>query len=175
MSKTFKTEAIILRKRSLPNADKIITLFTQEIGKVNVFAKGIKKITSRRLPHAQSANLITCIIHQKDDRLYLAETSLISGFSQIKKNRIKMNTLYLFFFVMERLLPEHQKEPAVYNLVKRFLIDVSDSRERSDELLQSYTNRALRLLGYSHEEKSFSQLTSFIEEIIHEKIPDIHI
>ncbi|MBI4009495.1 recombination protein O N-terminal domain-containing protein, partial [Candidatus Roizmanbacteria bacterium] len=51
MKRTLKTEAIVLRKRSLPNQDKIVTLFTKELGKLNVFAKGIKKITSRRLPH----------------------------------------------------------------------------------------------------------------------------
>ncbi|MBI4226632.1 DNA repair protein RecO, partial [Candidatus Roizmanbacteria bacterium] len=64
MKRTIKTEAIVLRKRSLPNQDTIVTLFSKKIGKVNAFAKGIKKITSRRLPHVQTANLINAVLYK---------------------------------------------------------------------------------------------------------------
>ncbi len=86
-----------------------------------------------------------------------------------------MNVLYLFFFVVERLLPEHQKEQAVYTLIKRFLIDLSENDRKSNALLESYINNVLHLLGYSHDLKTYQELTSFIEEIIHEKIPVLDI
>ena len=44
LKRTLKTEAIVLRKRSLPNQDVIVTLLTKELGKINTIAKGIKKI-----------------------------------------------------------------------------------------------------------------------------------
>ena len=68
MKRTIKTEAVVLRKRSLPNQDAIVTLFTKELGKINTIAKGIKKITSRRLPHTQTANLINTVIYKKAER-----------------------------------------------------------------------------------------------------------
>lgn len=175
MKRTVKTEAIVLRKKSLPNQDKIITLFTNELGKVTAFAKGIKKITSRRLPHVQTANLINAVFYKKDSRFYLQETNLISGFSQIKNNSHKIQLLYLFLFVVERLLPENQLEEAVYKLVMKFLIDLSESKNQMDSLLTKYLNRVLKLLGYSKEDKSYDELRNAIEEIIHEKIPDLHI
>lgn len=175
MKRTIKTEAIVLRKRSLPNQDTIVTLFSKKIGKVNAFAKGIKKITSRRLPHTQTANLINTILYKKDSRFYLQETNLISGFSQIKKNPHKIQLLYLFLFVVERLLPENQSETAVYDLLMKFLIELSKNDNLDSSLSARYLNKILKLLGYSKEDKSYDELRNAIEEIIHEKIPELYI
>ncbi|OGK12190.1 DNA repair protein RecO [Candidatus Roizmanbacteria bacterium RIFCSPHIGHO2_02_FULL_37_15] len=175
MKRTVKTEAIVLKKRSLPNQDTICSLFSKELGKVNAFAKGIKKITSRRLPHVQTANLIETVLYKKDNNFYLQETTLISGFSQIKKDADKIQILYRFFFVLERLLPENQSEPAVFNLALNFLVELSENSSSDISLLTKYLNNILRLLGYSKEDKPYEEITRTIEEIIHEKIPELHI
>ncbi len=175
MKRTLKTEGLVLRKRPMPNQDKIITIFTKELGKVNVFAKGIKKITSRRLPHVQTANLINSVLYKKNDFFYLQESSLISGFTEIKKDPKKIKNLYLFFFVLERLLPENQPEPPVYNLTKKFLIELSKITKDNTVINTKFLNELLKLLGYSQEIKSFDDIRYIIEEIIHEKLPALDI
>ncbi len=175
MSRTFKTEAIVLKKRSLLNKDSIVTFFTREYGKVRSVAKGIKKITSRRLPHTQTANLLNIVLYNHHDRFYLQESHLISGFSEIKKNRAKMNNLYILLFIIERLLPENQPEIPVYNLTKHYLVDLSKKNDKLDVLLGKYINQIVMVLGYSTEEKPLFQLFSLIEELIHEKIPSFDI
>lgn len=171
--KTIKTEGIVLRKRSLPNQDLIIDFFSKEKGKLIIFAKGIKKITSRRLPHTQTGNLINTVIYKKDDRLYLQETTLISGFSEIKKNQQKMDDLYFILFVVDRLAPENQKEPLLYNVLKKFLIDLSRTAVNDRLLVTRYLNKLLIILGYLHTEKPLDELRAFIENIIEEKLPTI--
>lgn len=175
MTMTVKTEAIVLRKRSLLNKDTIITLFSKDFGKLNVFAKGIRKITSRRLPHTQTGNLINILIHKKDDRLYLQETALISGFTEIKKNQKKINELYFILFVLERLAPENQKETTLYNLAKKFLIDLSLTAVSDRSIVTKYLNKILIILGYLHKEKTLDELRLIIEEIINEKLPEFAI
>lgn len=171
MMKSFKTEGLVLRKRSLPNQDLILDLFSKEKGKLIVFAKGIKKITSRRLPHTQTGNLINTVIYNKDDRFYLQETVLVSGFSEIKKNQQKMDDLYFILFVVDRLAPENQKEPLLYNVLKKFLIDLSLTAVTDRSIVTKYTNKILTLLGYLHKEKPLDELRAFIENIIEEKLP----
>lgn len=175
MAKSIKTEAIVLRKRNLLNRDKLITLFTKELGKINIFAKGIKKITSRRLPHVQTANLINCIIQEKSSIYYLSETVLISGFSKIKKSTEKINDLYIFLFVLERLLPEHQAELEVYILTKKYLKRLSETDHSTKILLTEFLNKLLSLLGYINRNESYYELVAKIEEIIHEKVQDLRI
>jgi len=175
MIRSLKTEAIVLRKKDLLNRDVLISFFSQDLGRLTVFAKGVKKITSRRLPHVQTANLINCVLYKKDERFFLQETSLVSGFSQIKNNQEKMQVLYQLFFAVERLLPDHQPETTVYRLVMKFLIELSNSERAEETLLTKYLNKILKALGYFNEDKSFPELIHAIQEIIHEKMPELHL
>lgn len=113
MANLVKTEAIVLRKRNLLGKDSLITLFTHDHGKANVIAKGLKKTTSRRAPHLQTANLVDVVYNVSNDRKYLDQSQLKSAFSGIKNEVGKMNYLYLIFFILDRLLPEDQKEEHV--------------------------------------------------------------
>lgn len=167
-----KTEAVVLRKKDLLNKDVLISLFSQDLGRLTVFAKGIKKITSRRSPHLQTGNLINIIINHKNGRFYLQESLLISGFSEIKKNENKVKRLYSFLFVLDRLLPELQKEVKVYNLTKNFLIDLSKS-SNTELIMVRYLNDTMIRLGYLDKNVSQIKLMSMIEEIINEKIPNL--
>src|SRR4029078_1588209 len=47
----YKSEAIIIRRSNLGEADKILTIFTPNFGKLRVVAKGIRKVTSRLAGH----------------------------------------------------------------------------------------------------------------------------
>lgn len=170
MRKTIKTEAIVLKKRSLLNTDNLVTLLTWETGKINIIAKGIKKISSKRLPHIQTTNLINAVIRRSHEKAYLQETSLISAFSQIKKDPRKMSYLYFMLLVIDRLLPENQKEHEIYLETKRFLIELSKTLSLSPKILEKYLSSILIKLGYLNEAKSLTELQSIIEELINEKI-----
>ncbi|EKE15423.1 MAG: hypothetical protein ACD_12C00028G0001 [uncultured bacterium] len=170
MTKTLKTEAIVLKKKDLLNKDVLISVFSQDLGRLTLFAKGIKKITSRRSPHLQTGNLVNILVSHKNDHYYLQESELVSGFSELKKNEKKVNNLYSFLFVLERLLPEQQKETKTYNLTKNFLIDLSKS-VKSDIITFQYLTDIMMQLGYLDQKVSYPELKSLIEEIINEKIP----
>jgi len=171
MRKTIKTEAIVLMKRSLLGKDLIITVFTKELGKARLLAKGVKKITSRRLPHIQTGNLIKAVINKKGEYLYLQQTDLISAFSNIKKDEKKVGFLYNLFFVLDRLLPEEQKETTAYNLTKKTLIDLSKNNVTQGNIT-TYVNQFLSIFGYSKKNMTFDEQKLFLEELIHEKLPN---
>lgn len=170
MLKTLKTEAIVLKKRNLLGKDVLISLFTETDGKIIAVAKGLRKITSKRSPHLQTGNLIKIQLNRKKDRSYLEETSLISGFSEIKKDERKINILYQFFFVLDRLLPENQKENTVYQLTKSFLIKLSQ-KTLNNNILSIYLNKVLKALGYLKKDYTIEKLKKIIFDLINEKMP----
>lgn len=49
----YKTEAIVLSRMALGEADRILTIFTPRHGKVRVIAKGVRRPTSRLGPHLE--------------------------------------------------------------------------------------------------------------------------
>ena len=174
MANILKTEAVVLKKRLLLNQDLLVVLFSESQGKIVVIAKGARKITSKRLPHLETANLINVILNKRKERLYLQESRLISGFSQLKADEKKVTDLYQFFYVIERLLPENQKEEQVYHLVKLFLIEMSKLKE-TQGLLTDYFNQLLKILGYIKKNYPQEQLQEIISDLIDEKISSFNI
>lgn len=170
MSRTSKTEGIVLKKRNLPSQDIVVTLFTQEMGKVRILAKGVKKITSRRLPHLQTGNIIKVVIYNADKKGYLQETSLISSLSQVKNDPKKLSFCYFYFHVLDRLLPENQQELEIYDATKRFLIELSKTEAMTD-LLEKHLNILMKKLGYISKSSSLEELHKFVQELTNEKVP----
>lgn len=166
-----KTQAFILKKRRLLNKDLVITLFTEDFGKLNIIAKGVKSITSRRSPHLQTGNFIEAVITRKSEWSYLQETSLISAFSTIKYSREKSNYQYLMLFIIDRLLPQDQKEPKTYQILKKFLVELATNEEFGMIDLEGYANLVLKNLGYLKENKKFGQLSILVEDLINERLP----
>lgn len=171
MSKINQTEAIVFRKRSLLEKDTFITFFSENEGKITAIAKGIKKITSRRAPHIQTGNLVNVILYEKNDRLYLQGSELISAFSAIKSDAVKIDFQYLMLFILDRILPERQKEEDVYVLTKTFIIELAKSQSFNKERMCHYLQKLLILLGYHKKNSTYLELLRHTEEIIHEKIP----
>jgi len=51
--RTYRTHAVVLRRRDYLDADRILMLFTPNMGKVEVIAKGIRKTMSRKAGHLE--------------------------------------------------------------------------------------------------------------------------
>jgi DNA repair protein RecO (recombination protein O) len=49
----YRTHAIVLRRRDFLDADRILTVFTPNYGKLELIAKGIRKTTSRKAGHLE--------------------------------------------------------------------------------------------------------------------------
>jgi DNA repair protein RecO (recombination protein O) len=52
-SRVYRTHAIVLRRRDYGDADRILTIFTPEKGRIEVIAKGVRKTSSRKAGHLE--------------------------------------------------------------------------------------------------------------------------
>ena len=51
--RVYQTEAIVLRRSDFGEADRLLTVFTPERGKIKLIAKGARKPTSRKSGHVE--------------------------------------------------------------------------------------------------------------------------
>ena len=165
-----KTQAFVLRKKALPGKDYFVVLFTREFGKVHCIAKGTRSFTSRRSPHLQTGNLLDVQLQESFSGYFLQETFLTTAFRKTKEDLSKINHLYTFLFVLDKMLPEQLPEPDVYQLTMKFLTVLSENDKFSKEETSKFLKRLLHYLGYEFS-GSPSQLVPYIEELIDTKIP----
>lgn len=165
------TEAIVLKRKRLPSKDILVTLFTVEEGKVLAMAKGAKKITSTRSPRVQTGNLIKVILGTHSDRRYIQGAELISGFSRIKESTSRITYLYTVFYILDKLLPEMQKEIDIYRATRVFLIRLAREEAIGETYVAEYIGNLMSHLGFSKPEGSYKEVIALVETTIGEKIP----
>ncbi len=163
-------EAFVLTKKKMLRLDSLVILFTKQSGKIAVIAKGVQKITSRRVSALQTGNLISVSYSKRGDApAFLSDVSLISHFSELKKSQEKIQNMYSFFYILNTLLPEHQKEEKMYELCKKTMIRLGKSNMPIFSLTHTICD-LFNFLGYG-EFHSLDECKLKYEEITGKQIP----
>ena len=101
---SLKTEAIILKGFKYGDSSKIITLFSQDIGKFSAIVKGVRNSKSKNSGVFENMNLVNVLFNKKDNRdlQFISNAECISSFPKVKENFEKLMVAY-------KLLELHQK------------------------------------------------------------------
>ena len=142
MRKKLVVLGFVLKKEKLKEKDIILSLFTYEFGKLLIFAKGALKLTSRRLSHLDTGNLIKAWVIQKDDLFYLSETKLISGFLSIKKNYKKIQKFFLILKAVNKVVLEKQQETEIFSLLLESIKKINEEKFREEEFFKQLSDLA---------------------------------
>lgn len=173
----YKAHGIVLKRKNVGEADRIITVFTREYGKLRVIAKGIRRITSRRAPHLEVFSHVALMLHHGKTLDIVTEADLLDGFRELRKDLSLVNAAYHLSELVDLLLPERQEHRDVYVLLLGEM-DSLDKRLRSDiyESCEVFAVRLLRLLGFLPvaDDLPSEQIQPFIEQIVERRIRTYH-
>ncbi len=163
-------EGIILVKRKILHSDVLIIILTHHFGKIALLAKGVQKITSKRISALQTGNIVRVLFSEKHDSLrYLSSVELISHLSPIKKDLTKLQHLFILLYMFERLLPDSQKDPSVYVLCKSIIVRLAKAKPDQFQIA-SAMSEVLTIMGYGSC-KTYDECVAMTEEIMGKKLP----
>ena len=139
-----------------------MTVLTERFGKIAVIAKGVRRITSRRAGNVEVLNRVR--LHVFKAKSYtLSEAESIETFQKLKENLTL--TTYAFHIVelVDRLVPEEQKNPYIYSLTLEVLIILQSNPRQI--FIRAYEVKLLYLLGF-WSIGAVPDLNSQLEEIL---------
>lgn len=169
--RSFKTEGIIIKRRNIGEADRILTIFTKDQGKLQVKAKGVRKITSKRSSHIELLNYVYISLQRGYTAPILTEVQSLESFSEIKIDLKKVGIAYHICELIDGLCPENQEYRPIFFLLKDIL-SMLDQEEDLAKAVYDFQLRLLAELGYwsgDYAEKHFKTL-AFIEDILERKL-----
>ena len=114
----FRTPAIILKRFDLGEADRLLTLLTPRHGKIEVVAKGARKLTSAKTGHVElftRADMLDTKIDSeaKDDAAMVAKTgfeAMMKGEGDVVSGlKNKIQSAVANVTPAERLAKQHRK------------------------------------------------------------------
>jgi DNA repair protein RecO (recombination protein O) len=84
--RAFRTQAIILKRRDFGEADRLLTLFTPEHGKIDVIAKGARKPNSTKTGHVELFTRADVLIHQGRELGIVAQAEMVAPYLEIRED-----------------------------------------------------------------------------------------
>ncbi len=170
MIRNFKTEGIVIKRKNFGEADRILTVFTKDQGKISVKASGVRKISSRRSAHIELLNHTRLSLYKGNGWPILTEAQVIEDFSTIKADFNKVGLSYHLCELVDGLCPENQEMFAVFQLLQKTLHRFSQEEEIAP-IIHEFEVELLSVLGYWNSTEAFNWNTNaFIENIIERKL-----
>ncbi|WP_019415858.1 DNA repair protein RecO [Paenisporosarcina sp. TG20] len=121
-----RIEGIVLKTQDYGEANKIVTLFSREGGKITAMARGAKKPTSRLASVTQSFTHGSFLIQQGTGMGTMQQGEQLESFRHIGED-IEA-TAYACFVVelIDRAVEDRNPQPAIFNLLRQALHAIAD-------------------------------------------------
>jgi DNA repair protein RecO (recombination protein O) len=163
-------EGIVLKRRSIGESDRLLTIFTRKFGKLSIKAPGVRKITSRRSPHIEPLNVVIFSLYRGKGAPILTEAKTVLHFANIKNDLGRLATTYYLCELVDGLCAEGQEQEVIYALFHKALQDV-DKGADPVSLIAEFERQIITLLGfYRNQTQELENVTSFIENILERRL-----
>ena len=121
MNETHQTKGIIIGRRDYFEADKILTVFTEDFGKISIKARGVKKIMAKLAGHLELFNYVQLELVQGKNFFIVTGAVQLADFSELKNDFSRISLLYYWAELINELSREHIKQPEIMHCFVAFL------------------------------------------------------
>jgi DNA repair protein RecO (recombination protein O) len=148
--RTYQTEAVILRRRNWGEADRILTLFTPQRGKIRVRAAGVRKPASRKAGHLELFGRANLYLARGRDFDIVTQAESIEAYPLLREDLVRSAAASYAVELLDRLSPEESENAAAYRLIVRILGALNGGGEPA-LILRCYDLKLLESSGYRPE------------------------
>ena len=148
--RTYRTEAIILRRKDFGEADRILTLFTPGSGKVRVVAKGIRKPRSRKAGHLELFTCSRLLLAKGRDMDIITQAETVNAYRPLREDLLRGAYAAYAVELLDRFMPDAQENAEIYALLRHMLAWVCVSADLALSA-RYYELQLLSLAGFQPE------------------------
>ncbi len=143
----YRVEAIVLRHRDLGEADRALTLFTREHGKVRASVRGARKIKSRMGGHVEPLTHTSLLLVRGRSLDTVTQAQSIAVFPRVREELVVItHGLYLAELV-DRFSEEHEPNSALFDHLIEGLARL-EKGEPPEFIARAFEIRILEIEGY---------------------------
>jgi DNA repair protein RecO (recombination protein O) len=146
----YRTPAVILKRMDLGEADRIVTFFSRDVGKVKAVAKGVRRTTSRSAGHLEPFTLTDVLFAVGRELDVVSQAATMEAFREVREDLTLATHAYYLAEMVDALTEERMENRAAFgSLVDglRALCEHADPRL----VLLGFHLRLMDALGYRPE------------------------
>ena len=144
---TYQTNAIVLKRENIFEADRLYHLYTEDFGKVKAIAGSVRKINAKLTGHLEPFNLVWVeLMTKKGGDLFittaLSETSLLGD--NAWPNQISLFTKMSDFAL--KMLRGQEKDEAMWHFILNSFIKARAGG--AGQFLNDYKSGFIKIMGF---------------------------
>ena len=115
--RSYRTEGIILRRIDFGEADRLLTLFTREYGKLRAVAKGARKPQSRKTGHVDLFMRTRFQMARGRDLDIITQAEMVESYAPLRGNLVRTTYAAYAVELLDRFTAEEDQNLNLYNLL----------------------------------------------------------
>jgi len=136
--KIYRTLGFVLGEETFQENDKIFFCFTKDFGKIELLAKGIRKIKAKLKMAMQLFSQVKIEFIRGKNFYILTDACLIKDYSNIKKSFRRAKKMSLFCFLLLCFLGGEEKDENLWKLLEEIFEDFEKESLEKEELVFLY-------------------------------------
>ena len=148
--RTFRTEAIVLRRKDFGEADRILTLFTPESGKIRAVAKGIRKPRSRKAGHLELYTRSNLFLAKGRDMDIITQAVTVEAYRPVREDLLRSTYGSYYVELLDKFTPDEAENKPLYDLLATALGWLAEARDLA-LATRYYELQLLGMAGYQLE------------------------
>ena len=148
MDNTIKTQGIVIKSSKFKENSKILTVFTQELGKVSIMAQGAMKPNSKALVYSEAFSTSEFILKKGRNFYYIISVDLIDSHYYLRESIDVMAVGFYFLDLVDKSIPEAEKNEKIYKMIIVALENLGNNIINRLDLVLGYELKLISLIGY---------------------------
>ncbi len=158
---TFRVTGFIIHKKDFREADRLFTVYTREMGKIQAMGQGTRKLESKLAGNLELLNHAVFTIAKGKAVDRIATVDAIDSHEDIKKNLEKLVVALHCLEIVDRAVKWEHPDPALYGLLGELLRELQQCPDRMrGTCAQNFKKRFSALQGFGSSDSGFAELLS---------------
>lgn len=149
-ARLYNTQGIVLRRRDIGEADRVVIVYTIEQGKRSFSARGSRKTTSKLAGHIEPFSYVRLYIAQTRGLHIISQAQALNVYANLRQDERRIAIAGLFAELVDAMTPEEQANPDVAELLIASLT-LLDGGQDPVLVLTAFELGLMRHLGYRPE------------------------
>jgi len=107
-ARSFRVEAVVLRHADWGEADRLLTLYTREKGKLRAIAKGARRLKSRKAGHLEPFTRVTLQLARGRDLLIVTQADTVDAYLPLRDDLMRTGYAAYVVELLERFTYEEE-------------------------------------------------------------------
>ena len=119
--RTYRSEAIVLRRSNFGEADRMLTLYSKEFGKIRALAKGARKPQTRKTGHVELFMRTDFMFARGKSIDIITHAELVEAYQQIRTDLVRTTYASYAVELIDQLTADADRDLRKYSLLSEAL------------------------------------------------------